>query len=56
VIIISEISKPILEQYIVYMCPICGRTINHPKYSVYLPNLVCHHDDGVYIMAEIVFK
>lgn len=55
-IIIQKIVEPILETHIVYMCPICGRTINHPKYSVYFPNLVCHHNDGEYIMAEIEFK
>jgi len=48
-------KENIIETHIIYMCLICGITIKHPRISTYFPNLVCHHDDGVYIMAEIEF-
>jgi hypothetical protein len=33
------------ETFIIYLCPICGRTIKHPTLAIYTPNLDCVHID-----------
>ena len=43
--IVASYSQP--EGWIVYMCPICGRTIRHPAMSAYAPDRMCRHGEQI---------
>lgn len=39
-----------------YRCPKCGRTVNHEYLSYYMPNVMCHHPEAVYMMTLLAPK
>lgn len=41
------------EDFILYVCPFCGRTIKWPAVSTSSPNTTCGHNGFVYQMKLI---
>ncbi len=41
------------KRFVVWLCPLCGRTVQCEDPSTYIPNLTCYHGDSVGFMVRV---